>query len=216
LTSPDGKTHNQIDNILIASRWNSSILDVQSFRGADCNTDHDLAVAKVRERLAVSKQASQKVRKQYQIEIKNRFVALENFSDYEDIRVNRAWERIVQNIKTSTKGNLDLHELKQRKSWFDEECLCQRKQAKIRWIQDPSQRNVNNLENVRDVASRYFRNKKKAYLKPKIEELETNSKIKNNRYLYRSISDFKKDYQHRTNIVQDEKRDFVALPQYFC
>jgi hypothetical protein len=62
-------------------------------------------VAKVREKLAVSKQAAQKlngkifnlrklsvleVRQEYQIEISNRFAALGNLSDSEDI--NRAWE----------------------------------------------------------------------------------------------------------------------------
>ena len=59
-TSPDGKNRNQIDHILIDRRWHSSILDVRSFRGADCDTDHCLVVAKVRERLAVSIQAAQK------------------------------------------------------------------------------------------------------------------------------------------------------------
>ena len=71
-------------------------------------------------------------------------------------------------------------------------------------VQDPSQRNVDNRNNVRREASRHFRNKKKAYLKTKIEDLETNSKIKNIRDLYRGISDFKKGYQPRTNIVKDE------------
>ena len=41
-------------------------------------------------------------------------------------------------------------------------------------------------------------------------ELETNSKIKNIRDLYRGINDFKKGYQPRTNIVKDEKSDLVA------
>jgi hypothetical protein len=41
-------------------RRHSSILDVRSFRAADCDTDHYLVVAKIRERLAVIKQGSHK------------------------------------------------------------------------------------------------------------------------------------------------------------
>jgi hypothetical protein len=60
-TSPDGKTHNQILHTLIDRRQHSSILDVQLFRAADCDTDHYLMVAKVRERLAMSKQSMHRV-----------------------------------------------------------------------------------------------------------------------------------------------------------
>ena len=79
----------------------------------------------------------------------------------------------------------------------------------MQWIQVPSQSNVNNLNNVRSEVSRHFRNKN-AYLRAKIEELETNSKIQNIRDLYRVINDFTKGYQPRCNIVKDEKGDLVA------
>ena len=75
--------------------------------------------------LAVHKQAAQKfdgesfnhrklneleVRKQYQTDISNRFAALKILSDSKDI--NRAWENIKENIKTSATENLHLHKLK--------------------------------------------------------------------------------------------------------
>jgi len=71
---------------------------------------------------------------------------LQNLSDSEDI--NRAWENIKENIKSSAKDSLSLHELKRHKPRFDEECLHfldQRKQAKMQWVQNPSQSNVDNL-----------------------------------------------------------------------
>jgi len=79
-------------------------MDVRSFREADCDTENYLMFAKVRERLAVRKEAAQRfdrqrfnlrklnepeVREQYQIEITNRFAALENSSD--DENVDRTW-----------------------------------------------------------------------------------------------------------------------------
>ena len=75
---------------------------------------------------------------------------------------------------------------------------------------DPSQSKVDNLNSVSCEVSRHFRNNKKAYLRAKIEEIETNSKIQNIRELYRGINDFKKGYQHRCNIVKDEKVELVA------
>jgi hypothetical protein len=78
--------------------------------------------------------------------------------------------------------------MKQHKPWFDEEYLGillidQRKQAKMQLIQDPNENNVDNLNKVRRDASKHFRNKKRAYLNAKIDDLETNSKINNMRDL---------------------------------
>jgi len=127
------------------------------------------------------------VRKHYQIEITNRFAAFENSSDGKD--VNRVWENIKEDKKYSAKS-LGLHELKQHKPWFDEECLGfldQRKQAKLQWVQDPYQSNIDNLNDVRPGLIRYFRNKKKKYLRAKFEEITTNNKVKNIRVMYKGI-----------------------------
>jgi hypothetical protein len=95
---------------LIHRRRFSSTFDVQSFRAADCDTDHHLVVANVRERLAVNKQTTHKVhmerlylrklsevegREWYRVEISNRFAALEDLDTEED--VNIAWQ-LLQRI----------------------------------------------------------------------------------------------------------------------
>jgi hypothetical protein len=74
---------------------------------------------------------------------------------------------------------------------------------------DPSQINLDSLNNIRREVSR--KKKKKAYLKAKIEVLETNSQIKNIRDLYRGVSGFKNGYQPRTNIVKGQKGDLIAV-----
>jgi hypothetical protein len=150
---------------------------------------------------------------------------LENFDD--NVDMNRAWENIRENIKTSAEESLGHYELQQRKPWFYDECsklIDRRKQAKLQWLQNPSQVNGDNMDNVRCEASRTFKTKKMEYLKNKIKELETNSNNKNIRDLCRDINEFKKGYQPRTNMVKEENGDLLAdfhsifnrWKNYFC
>jgi exonuclease III len=76
----DGVTHNQIDHVLIDKRRHLNILDVRSFRGADCNIDHCMVVAKLRERISLSKGARQNfdlerfdLRKLNDVEVKEKY-----------------------------------------------------------------------------------------------------------------------------------------------
>jgi hypothetical protein len=141
--------------------------------------------------------------------------------------LNRAWDAIRENIRISAKECIGHCEAKRHKPWFDEECLKlvdQRKQAKLQWLQDPSVVNEDNLSNVTREASRHFRNKKREYLKDKINELESNNKNKNIRDLCRGINEFQNGCQPRTNLVKDEKGDLLVDPHkivsrwmnYFC
>jgi hypothetical protein len=85
----------------------------------------------------------------------------------------------------------------------------------VQCLQNSNQSNVDSLNNVRREDNRHFRGKKN--LKAKIDELEIKSKVKNIRDFHKGFSDFKKGYQPRTNIVNDEQGDLDGnrLPQYF-
>jgi hypothetical protein len=190
-TSSDGITHNQIDHVLIDKRRQSNILlEVRSFRGADCDTDHYLVVAKLKERISVSKRARQnsdlerfdlkklkdvEVKEKYQVETSNRFAALESLDE--------SFGKVLE------------------------------KKAKSQMLQNPSQINGDNLKNLICETSRTFRNKKREYLKGKINELETNNKNKNIRDFYRGINEFRKGYQPKINIIKDDNGNLLADPQ---
>jgi hypothetical protein len=67
-----------------------------------------------------------------------------------------------ENINISAKPSLGYYELKQHKPWFEEsysKLLDQRKQARLQWLQDPSQISDDNWNSVRCEAIRHFRNK---------------------------------------------------------
>jgi hypothetical protein len=132
-TSPDGKTHNQIDHILVDRRMHSNVLDVRSFRAADCDIGHYLVVAEVKERLAVNKQSSQRFhmegfnlkkineaenKERYGVEVSNRFAALGVLDAEMDI--NSTWKTIRENMKISPKESLCYYELKKLQPWFGE------------------------------------------------------------------------------------------------
>ena len=50
-TSPDGQYRIQIDYILCSQRWRSSIQSAKTRLGADCGSDHEIFIAKVRLKL---------------------------------------------------------------------------------------------------------------------------------------------------------------------
>ncbi|EDO41726.1 predicted protein, partial [Nematostella vectensis] len=49
--SPDGRTLNQIDHIIINGKWRRSLLNVRVYRGDDASSDHNLVVTSVKLKL---------------------------------------------------------------------------------------------------------------------------------------------------------------------
>ena len=82
--SPDAPHQNQIDYILCSQRWRSSIQSTKIRPGADCDSDHELLIAKFRLKLKkVGKTARpfrydlNQIPYDYTVEVRNRFVGLD-------------------------------------------------------------------------------------------------------------------------------------------
>src|SRR5574340_986996 len=97
-TSPDGQHQNQIDYILCSQRWRSSIQSAKARPGADCDSDHELLIAKFRLKLKKVEKTTRPFRYDlnqipcdYTVEVRNRFKGL----DLIECLMNYGWRFVT-------------------------------------------------------------------------------------------------------------------------
>jgi len=128
--SPDGTTVNQIDHICFSSRWTSSVQDVRSYRGADVASDHYLVMARIKVKLkarSVTKNATkqpgfnviqlkdEEVHTRYNVELQNRFEALEWATNIAD-----EWENIKQVFNKTAETVIGKRRGTKKERWITE------------------------------------------------------------------------------------------------
>jgi hypothetical protein len=103
--SPDHNTENQIDHIAVSRKFRRSLLNVRNKRGADINSDHHLVIADFRmkilantkkfekrnKRYEVYKLRKDQLRKEFKIQLQNRYEAL-SYEGEEDVETT--WRRM--------------------------------------------------------------------------------------------------------------------------
>ena len=101
-TSPDGQHGNQIDYILCSKRWRSSIQLTKTKPGADCGSDHELLIIKLRLKLKkVGKTARpfrydlNQIPYDYTMEVRNRFKGL----DLIDRVLDELWNEVCDIVQ---------------------------------------------------------------------------------------------------------------------
>ncbi|XP_064645936.1 craniofacial development protein 2-like [Lineus longissimus] len=109
--SPDGKTHSQIDHIVINNKWKRSLQDVRVKRLADVGSDHHLLVAKLSLKLKkasngstrknhfdIDKLQDPEIKRTFNITLRNRFQQLQDEQEMSIHAFNEAMQETGKQI----------------------------------------------------------------------------------------------------------------------
>ncbi|XP_055371836.1 uncharacterized protein LOC129605867 [Condylostylus longicornis] len=203
-----GGGNNQIDHILVDRRHATTILDVKSCRGADCDSDHYLIWVKFRQRISnettrnsykrvkwnTDKLADDRIRADYQTKINEKFQNVDIFQGSSE-----NWQVIEQTIKDAAMEIIGHRSRRNENNWYDTEC-----------------KRVNELKHeawkkyVNRATRRNLRRKKREALNAKVLELEQNSKS-HIRNFYRGIKNQTTPYQPRLGICRNSSNEIIIV-----
>lgn len=137
-TSPNGEYKNHIDYCLISSKWKSSIENIKTKPGADCGSDHQLLVAKLRIHLKHYKKPQHKtIQYIYSKKEWERFgTIIQQKLKHEDNNYN--WPDLKQVFRTTKNETIKERPRNQKKNcWFSKETIDiieQRRELKVKGL----------------------------------------------------------------------------------
>ena len=130
--SPDQKTHNKIDFIIINKKQKHCVTNSRSFPSADVGSDHQLVLANIRlkfklksksnipKRYDIFRLKDPETKRKYQIEIGGKFGPL---LSKDDTDVDSTWEDIKTAFNTTSESVLGIKKPQQSKPWISAEVL---------------------------------------------------------------------------------------------
>ena len=206
--SPDGRTRNQIDYIIIPRRWMSSCKSCKTLPGADCGTDHQLLMAKFKTKLKTSKRKPttpcydlSSRTDIYTVSVSNRFDVLLEL-DEELGSSNEIWEKMKDAILCSAKETLRKPNTKKINKMLSSATIDLVVKCRELKSQDhlTNRRRINDL--TRDIR-RTTRQDKNNYLNEKCKEIETNRQCHNTRTMHKLIKEITTKPATRLSVIKD-------------
>lgn len=171
--SPDRNTLNQIDHILVENRFQSSIKDIRSYRGADIDTDHFLLISKFKLKLQDMKRLKERKSLKFNVDLFKNENIRKKYADSIDIHLkdSRAgnietdWNKISLVIKETAErsiGGVQNRNKNKKKKWYNKvsrEAAEKRRIARVDFIRSGNQGLKNKGKNVRI----YYRGKEEVH-----------------------------------------------------
>jgi sorting nexin-29 len=220
--SPDGSYSNQIDHMLISSRYRTNLMDVKTFRGANLDSDHYLVICKLREKISLARRARKvspmrfncrklndpKVRKEFQTQLATELSVKGSNDDVDD-----KWKLTKDSMLSTANKLLGKEKRSIKTDWFDEECRevneNKNKAYKNMLNRRFTRKSIDEYRNARREEKKVHKRKKKAYRENQLDEVESLRTSNESRAFYRVINEGRKDFKPRTSLCKDKNGTIV-------
>uniref|UniRef100_A0A8D8XZ49 Craniofacial development protein 2 n=1 Tax=Cacopsylla melanoneura TaxID=428564 RepID=A0A8D8XZ49_9HEMI len=219
----------QIDHVLVSSRHFSSISDIRSCRGPNCDSDHFLVKSKIREKLSTvpRKNKARTIKwntdilrndplrtHAYKNAIRNKMAETsEMINSQNSDDVNDMWNTAKSIITEAAEEQIGRMERKRNEEWYDEECkqlIEEKNMARKRMLERNTRNNRERYHNLRKESKKLLKKKKKEALKKKIKEIDQLSRENEQRKFYAAVNRMKKGFQPTVNACRDANGEMLT------
>ena len=201
-TSPDGQYRNQIDYICSQS-WRSSIQSAKTRLGADCGSDNELRIAKVRLKLKKVGKTTRPFRYDlnqipydFTVEVTNRFKGLVLIRVLEEL-----WMEVCDIVQEAVIKTIPKKKKCKKAKWLSEEAL--QIAVKRREVKGKGEKERHTHLNAE--FQRIARRDKKAFLGDQCKEIEEDNRIGKTKDLFKTIRDTKGTFHAKMGSIKDRK-----------
>uniref|UniRef100_A0A8D9AYK2 Craniofacial development protein 2 n=1 Tax=Cacopsylla melanoneura TaxID=428564 RepID=A0A8D9AYK2_9HEMI len=226
---------NQIDHVLVSKRHYSSIADIRTYRGPNCDSDHYLVKTVVREKLStVQTLIKTKKIKWNTHALKEDTTLLRTYQDAIDQKLNMTgsntaeekWDITKKAILDAAKETLGEEKRERNGTWFDEDCkeiIRQKNQARETMIARYTRSNKEAYSKLRRDAKKILKKKKRESLNKEIQDIEDLNKEGEDRKFYAAMKKMRKEFQPKIvgcrnesgAIITDEKKTMERWALHF-
>ena len=196
--SPDGKTKNRIDYIIVNNRWRSSVTTCRTYSGPDVASDHKLVMAGIRIKLKtarrhgkirrydVEKLEDTEMKQRYKEELRRKWTKAKEEEEGAENSVEGTWKEIREIYNETAKQVLGYRETRKKKPWITQEVLNLSDQRKeLRRTKTDNEGNRKRYNKLTREIKKKAKKCKEQWIEEKCTEMEHRAERQDTRGLFR-------------------------------
>ncbi|KAL0812036.1 hypothetical protein ABMA28_009430 [Loxostege sticticalis] len=211
-TSPGGKYRNQIDYILVKSRWRTSILNAHTLPGACCGSDHELLITKLRLKLRAARSPTKQ--KRLEVVDTERFATVfeQGWAEWTDISQSEAtpdllWNKAKHLIQSAVAESKPPIEMRKRQHWMSDSTLALVEERRHKKAQGVHANELNKLSATIQTSCRRDYN---SHLQGICKEVEKHATKHESRDLYHKIRVITKSLPSKTWAIENDMNEVLT------